>query len=91
MGQDRRQLDSDFAAAFALAQKVTQTEQRRLLVKATARALEQENAHQIVAECEQLLRFWRSMPEHITGATAIRQLEAVVMGGRAPASSAAPR
>jgi hypothetical protein len=84
-------IDSDYAAALALANRANDLDVRRLLVKAATRALEAEEMSRRLAEFEQLLAFWRTMPEHITGSTAIRQLEAVLQGGRAPSSASAPR
>lgn len=81
-------VDHDYTRAYNLAQRTENTEQRRLLVKATSRALEMD---QRLAEAEQLLAFWRTMPEHITGSQAIRQLDEVLRGVRAPRSASAPK
>jgi hypothetical protein len=83
--------DSDYAAAFALAQRVVQEEPRRLLMKATERALVLENATRTISECEQLVKYWDSMREFITGSMAKMQLEAVLNGGMAPRSASAPK
>jgi hypothetical protein len=76
--------DSDYGAAYALAQRVVEDAPRKLLVKATRRALDSEDDRFTLGEVRRLVEFWRTMPEHITGGTAIQQLEAVLAGGFAP-------
>ena len=79
-----REIDTDYGAAHALALRVTEDKPRALLVKACQRALNAERDRLVLEEIGHLLDFWRSMPEHITGGTAIHQLAAVLAGGFSP-------
>jgi hypothetical protein len=84
-------IDPDYVAAYALAQQARDKEHHRLLVKATGAALGAKVSDMKLAEVEQLVAYWKSMPEHITGGTAIHQLEAVLLGGRAPRNASVSR
>jgi hypothetical protein len=81
---DRKEIDSDFAAAYLLAQRVEQPEPKRILMKATERAIALEADVLVVSEAKRLVEYWKSMPEFITGSMAIKQLEDVLAGNYAP-------
>ncbi len=83
--------DADLVLAYELAMTVKQDKMRHVLVKSTSLALENQAKFRALDEAAQLLSYWRTMPEHITGGIAIRQLETVLSGGRAPRSASAPK
>jgi hypothetical protein len=70
--------------ARAVASRVEQEDLRKTLLAGIDTAIMQSNSAKIVDEGKKLVAYWRTMPEHITGSTAIRHLETVLNGGGAP-------